>query len=151
MAFRRPSHDAERVPLLAFSAVTKRYRDGGHDAVVLDGVSFELNAGEGLGIYGGRRSGKSTLLRLAAGLEFPEGGSVRFEGREPARMSQRERTGMLRGPVALLTAEDWLPSPGETVMDHVAASVGSRGLSLRDARRSALGVLDRVGVASVSA
>ena len=46
---------------------------------------------------------------------------------------------------ALLSAAGWLPSPGETVLDHVAMSIGSDGLTLREARRRAYGALDRVG------
>ncbi len=139
------------VPLLSFSAVSTLHRDGLRERVVLDSVCFDLHAGASLGVYGARRSGKSTLLRLAAGLDFPERGSVRFEGRELAAMSGGERARLLRGPLALLTAEDWLPSPGETVMDHVAMSAGSGGMSLREARRAALGALDRVEAAGVCA
>jgi ABC-type lipoprotein export system ATPase subunit len=137
--------------LLSFSGVVKRHREAGRETVVLDGVSFELRAGSGIGIYGERRSGKSTLLRLAAGLDFPDEGSVRFEGREPASMSKGERARLLRGSIALLTPEGWLPAAGETVMDHVAMSVGSAGLSLRESRRRALEALERAGVVGVSA
>lgn len=145
------SRPAAQVPLLSFSNVSKHRREGDRETVVLDRVSFELRAGAGLGVYGQRRSGKSTLLRLAAGLELPDGGSVRFEGRDPARMSERERARLLRGPIALLAPDGWLASPGETVMDNVAMSAGSAGLSLREARRKALGALDRVGMAGLSA
>ncbi|HTC61082.1 MAG TPA: ATP-binding cassette domain-containing protein [Solirubrobacteraceae bacterium] len=138
-------------PLLSFANVGKHRCEGERKTVVLESVSFELQAGSALGIYGQRRSGKSTLLRLAVGLELPDGGSVRFEGRGLESMSGGERARLLRGPIALLTADGWLPSPGETVMDHVAMSAGSAGLSLREARRRALAALDCVGVAGASA
>jgi len=151
MRLSSPSTAAAPPPLLSFSNVGKRHRDGGRETVVLDGVSFELRAGSGLGVYGERRSGKSTLLRLAAGIDSPDGGSIRFEGRELTGISSGGRARLLRGPIALLTPAGWLPSPGETVMDHVAMSAGSAGLSLREARRRALGALDRAGVAGVCA
>jgi ABC-type multidrug transport system ATPase subunit len=150
-------------PLLSFARVCRRVREGAREAVVLDGVSFELDRGEAMGVYGSRRSGKSTLLRLAAGLESPDEGVVRFEGRaiageatgavagEIAAMSAAERARLLRGPLALLCAEGWSPSPGESVMDNVAMSAGAAGLSLRAARRLAVGALDATGVASVGA
>jgi lipoprotein-releasing system ATP-binding protein len=145
------SHRRVHAPLLTFANASLRRREGERESVVLDGVCFELQSGSALGIYGQRRSGKSTLLRLAVGLELAEEGSVRFEGRELGTMSGGERARLLRGPIALLTADGWLPSPGETVMDHVAMSAGSAGLSLREARRRALAALDRAGVAGVSA
>lgn len=138
-------------PLLSFANVSKRYRDGVREIALLDGVSFELWPGASMGVYGERRSGKSTLLRLAAALEGPDQGSVRFDGRDLASLSARERSELLRGQVALLTPNDWVASPGETVMDHVATARGSAGCSMREARRAALAALDRVGVAGLSA
>jgi ABC-type glutathione transport system ATPase component len=136
-------------PLLSFANVSRRLCDGCGEVVVLDGVSFEIQAGVAVGLYGARRSGKSTLLRLAAAIESPDAGTVRFDGRDVTRISAGERARLLRGPVALLSASEWPASPGETVLDHVATSVGSSGLTLREARRRALGALDRVGVAAL--
>ncbi len=116
---------------------------------MLDGVSFDLEPGVAVGVYGARGSGKSTLLRLAAAIESPDSGRIRFAGRDVTRISAGERARLLRGPIALLTAAGWLPSPGETVLDHVAMSIGSDGLTLREARRRAHGALDRVGAAEV--
>jgi ABC-type lipoprotein export system ATPase subunit len=138
-------------PLLSFVNVSKRSRDGAREIPVLDAVSFEVDAGAAVGLYGARRSGKSTLLRLAAAIEPPDAGTVRFDGRDVTRISPSDRARLLRGPVALLTAADWFPSPGETVLDHVAMSVGSDGCTLREARHRALGALDRVGAAAVGA
>jgi ABC-type lipoprotein export system ATPase subunit len=136
-------------PLLSFANVSRRCSDGSREIVLLDEVSFEIEAGVAVGLYGARRSGKSTLLRLAAAIESPDAGTVRFDGRDVTRISSSDRARLLRGPVALLTAADWLPSPGETVLDHVAMAAGSGGLTLRDARHRAYGALDRVGAAAV--
>jgi ABC-type lipoprotein export system ATPase subunit len=146
-----PSRRAAPGPLLSFANVSKRYPDGAREVVVLDGVSFELQEGAAVGIYGARRSGKSTLLRLAAAIERPDAGVVAFAGRDVTRISARERARLLRSSVAFLTSADWLSSPGETVLDHVAMSLGSEGLTLREAKRRALLALDRVGVATLSA
>jgi ABC-type multidrug transport system ATPase subunit len=143
--------NAPEAPLLALSGVAKRRADGCGEVVVLENVTFELAAGEAMGVYGQRRSGKSTLLRLAAALETPDAGSVRFAGKEYSRATPGMRARLLRGPIALLSAEDWLPGARETVLDHVATAVGSSALSLREARRRAMGALDDAGVASIAA
>jgi ABC-type taurine transport system ATPase subunit len=57
----------------------------------------------------------------------------------------------LRGPIAFIAAEDWRPNPGETVVDHIAMSLGSEGLTMRDARTRALRVLERVGLGAAGA
>jgi lipoprotein-releasing system ATP-binding protein len=142
---------AREEPLLSFVGVGRRRLDGGRERVVLRDVSFALGAGERLGVYGARRSGKSTLARLAAGVEAPDEGSVRVGGRDLSAISGGERARLLRSQVALLGAEGWLASAGRTVLDHVAMSAGSAGLSLRMARRRALEALDAVDAAGASA
>jgi ABC-type lipoprotein export system ATPase subunit len=147
-----PPPPAEPPPaLLSFQNVSKRYPDGGREIVVLDEVSFELAAGASAGVYGDRSSGKSTLLRLAAAIESPDGGSIRFDGQDITRLSAAARAQLLRRPVALLCEADWLTSPGEIVLDHVAMSLGSEGLTMREAKRRALAMLDAVGVSAVGA
>lgn len=138
-------------PLLTFLNVTKRYPDGGREIVVLDRVSVEIDAGVSVGVYGARRSGKSTLLRIAAGILLPDSGSVHFDGRDMAQMTAGERGRLLRGAIAFMSTDDWRANPGESVVDHVATSLGSEGLTMREARRRALGILDEVGMSAASA
>jgi ABC-type lipoprotein export system ATPase subunit len=146
-----PPTPASAPPLLSFENVSKRYPDGGREIVVLHTVTFELQAGASLGVCGAPYSGKSTLLRLAAAIESPDGGSIRFDGQDITGLSGSGRAQLLRSAVALLSGADWLTSPGEIVLEHVAMSIGSGGLTLREAKRRALVALDAVGVGAVGA
>lgn len=146
-----PSLPARESALLSFADVGKRYPDGGREIVVFDRVSFELEAGASAGIRGARHRGKSTLLRLAAALELPDAGTIRIAGRDVREISPSEHPALLRDTVALLGAADWTVSAGETVLDHVAMPLGSKGLTPREARRRALLTLDEVGVAALAA
>jgi len=138
-------------PLLSFLNVSKSYPDGDREILVLDRVSLEIDAGVSVGVYGPRRSGKSTLLRLAAGIALPDSGSVCFEGESIAQMTGRERGRLLRSEIAFVSAADWRANPGERVGEHVATSLGSEGLTMRQARLRALRVLERVGVGAAGA
>ncbi len=51
------------------------------DRPVVDGVSLRMARGERLAVAGASGSGKSTFMRMLAGLEQPDLGTVRFEGR----------------------------------------------------------------------
>ncbi len=133
-------------PLLSFLNVSKRFPDGSREILVLDRVSLDIDAGVSVGVYGARRSGKSTLLRLAAGIALPDSGTIRFEGRDIAGMTAGERGRLLRGEIAFMSAADWRATPGESVVDHVATSLGSEGLTMREARHRAMRALDRVEV-----
>ena len=72
------------------------------DRPAVNGVSLHMVRGERLAVAGASGSGKSTLMRLLAGLEQPEQGTVRFEGRR------------VRGPL-----EQLLPGhPGIAYLGH---------------------------------
>lgn len=53
----------------------------GDERLLLSDICLQLDAGEMVGIWGRRRSGRTTLLRIAAGLQSPRRGEVLFDGR----------------------------------------------------------------------
>lgn len=68
--------------LLAIDSVGKTLCDGARRVSVLRDVSLQIDRGEYAVVWGLRASGRSTLLRIAAGIEPPDSGAVRFEGRD---------------------------------------------------------------------
>src|SRR5688572_32893775 len=63
---------------------------------VVDGVSFDVHAGEIVGLLGPNGAGKTTSFRMTVGLTKPDAGQVRLLGRECSRlpMYRRARLGM---------------------------------------------------------
>jgi putative ABC transport system ATP-binding protein len=125
--------------LLALEAVTRRYRNGAHERVVLDRVSLELDAGELLAVWGRRRSGRSTLLRVAAGVEPADAGVVRFEGEDLAR-----GRGALGGGIGFCrpTGRD---REALGALDELVAGQLARGVPQSTASSRAFAALERVG------
>src|SRR5580704_4393916 len=138
-------------PLLRIRDVSKAYPDGSGEISVFDKASLELIAGSHVGVYGKRRSGKSTLMRIAAGIDRPDSGSVLFDGLDINSISGVERSRLLRSRLAYIAINDWRPNPGETIVQHLAVSLGGGGLTVREAERKALRQLDVVGVSAAQA
>jgi capsular polysaccharide transport system ATP-binding protein len=66
--------------VIALDRVTKTYRTARGRRVVLDEASAAFPSGRNFGILGGNGAGKSTLIRLLAGSEMPDRGTIRREG-----------------------------------------------------------------------
>jgi putative ABC transport system ATP-binding protein len=78
------------MPVLSLDHVRRGFWRGSIRVDVLRDVSLELEAGMFVAVWGRLGSGKTTLLKLAAGVDAPEAGEVRFEGKRFAAMSRRE-------------------------------------------------------------
>jgi sulfate transport system ATP-binding protein len=61
------------------------------DYVALDRVSLEVEDGELVALLGPSGSGKTTLLRLIGGLDYPDSGSVLFQGRDATHLPIQQR------------------------------------------------------------
>lgn len=134
--------------LFAFEHVTKRHWDGRRPFAVLDDVSFEVDVGDFVGIWGMRRSGKSTLIRLAAGMELPDEGRILFDGQDLTQLSGDARAELLRARGIGFVTSNWQPRVRQKAIEYVALPLLADSLSLRQARQVARKELERMGVLS---
>ncbi len=63
--------------MLEFENVSKSFWTGSHRKVILDQVSFRVDLGRSLGILAPNGTGKTTLIKMMAGLEKPDEGEIR--------------------------------------------------------------------------
>jgi putative ABC transport system ATP-binding protein len=128
--------------LLTLERVSKRYRRGRRDVTALDDVSLAIAPGELVAVWGMPRSGRTTLLRIAAGLEQPDGGAVRFAGQA---LAGSHNDGI---PPGIGYVQVGLASAGgQSILDHVAMPLLARGAASETARARAMLQLERVGAA----
>jgi putative ABC transport system ATP-binding protein len=128
--------------LLELRSVAKRYGRGAQERIVLSDVSLEMEPGELVAVWGMRRSGRSTLLRVAAGIEPPDAGTVCFEGR--AISSSAELLGSGIG----YCRRTFRASEGDVVLDHLVMGQIARGVPAVSAEARARTALERTGAAS---
>lgn len=109
----------------------------------LDGVSFDLQRGEILGLIGPNGSGKTTLINVVTGLLPATGGQIYVDGVEITNKKpyQVAHAGLARTFQTIRLFRDL------TVMENVEVAAVSMGLSRRDARKRALEVLEEIGIA----
>jgi ABC-type methionine transport system ATPase subunit len=132
--------------LLEFRNVTKRSRDGLLEVAVLDDISFELFECETVGVLASGRAGKTTLLRVAAGLEVPDEGEVRWRGRDLAGLNIDARSCARRLQGIVLAQGDRRVSDSVTVLEHVATPLYSDGFNMRRAEECAWSALEMVEI-----
>ena len=99
--------------LLAFDRVTAGYGN----AVVLDDVSFGLDAGGSLALLGRNGVGKTTLLATLMGFTRLHGGRIRWRGADIARVPPHRRA---RAGLGWVPQERWM-FPSLTVEEHLTA------------------------------
>jgi len=98
MSARTPPHArAAAGPLFEIRDLRKSFGP----KIVLDGLDLEVARGESLVILGRSGTGKSVTLRLLVGLEPPDSGSIRFDGKEIVGLDE-ERLLEIRRRVAML-------------------------------------------------
>ena len=78
-------------PVLEADRLFRFFHIGDDETVALAGVTMQLALGELVAITGPSGSGKSTLLACLAGLDEPDGGTVRLEGQPLSRQTEVDR------------------------------------------------------------
>ncbi|MEU8401833.1 ABC transporter ATP-binding protein [Nonomuraea sp. NPDC048892] len=151
---REPSTSGASQPILTVRDLVKEYDAGGSGlrgaaarVSAVAGVSFEVKAGETLGIVGESGCGKSTVGRLVAGLEPPTSGEIVVDGADVATLDRAARHRMHR-QVQLMFQDSYAAMNPRMRIDSILTEpleiqrVGDSGA--RRARVSEL--LDQVGL-----
>lgn len=89
-------------PILEAVDLYRFYHAGDDETLALRGVSFKLYPGEIVAVTGPSGSGKSTLLACLAGLDEPDGGTVRVSGQSMSRQPEMDRAALRAKHVGML-------------------------------------------------
>jgi putative ABC transport system ATP-binding protein len=89
-------------PALEAHDLYRFFHAGDEETLALRGVSLRLERGEMVAVVGPSGSGKSTLLACLAGLDEPDGGTVRVGGERLTRRSEPERARARAGTIGIL-------------------------------------------------
>ncbi|HMD58711.1 MAG TPA: lipoprotein-releasing ABC transporter ATP-binding protein LolD [Steroidobacteraceae bacterium] len=132
-------------PVLAAQAIARRFVQGPVTLEVLTGLDLTVGRGERLAIIGASGSGKTTLLQILGGLDRPDAGEVRINGRDIHALGERER-GELRNRFIGFVYQFHHLLPEFSALENVAMPLLVRRLSTAQALERARELLGRVGL-----
>jgi putative ABC transport system ATP-binding protein len=116
------------------TGISKIFKAANADLLVLQEVSFRVEQGSSVALLGQARTGKTTLIKLLAGLEPPSSGSLEVFGRVLERLTESEKATYRREMVGLVSPEvPWLPQ--FSLQDNVALPLLLANVSRREAEK----------------
>ncbi len=112
--------------VLECEAIIKQYALYDHTVTAVNRISLSINEGEFIAITGESGSGKSTFLRIAAGLEEPNSGQVHLLGRELWSMKADERS-RFRGKHTGFVFQSHRLIPYLTALENILLPISASG------------------------
>jgi putative spermidine/putrescine transport system ATP-binding protein len=103
----------------------------------VDGVDLDINPGEFLTLLGPSGSGKTTVLRMIAGFETPDSGSVKLNGKDITYLPPYERD-------VNTVFQDYALFPHMDVISNIEYGLRVKGVDKKERREKALKALDQV-------
>jgi putative spermidine/putrescine transport system ATP-binding protein len=114
------------------------------DVIAVRKLSLDVRAGEFLSLLGASGSGKSTVLRMIAGLEEPDSGTISIDGRDATRLPPEARgIGMV--------FQDYALFPHMTVWQNIAFPLRMRHVARETLRRKVARVMELVNINGLEA
>ena len=132
--------------VLAAVNVGRVYRLGSEKIVAVDDVSLDVHTGRFIALVGRSGSGKTTLLNLMAGLDQATSGSILFEDRDMADMSESELIDLRRHRIGFVFQSFGL-LPLLSAFENVELPLRISGAGSRERERRTNEALEMVGLA----
>lgn len=123
--------------LIEIQNITKRFKGPKGNFTALDGVSLDIADTEFLAIVGPSGCGKSTILRMLAGLEFPDTGQILFQGKP------------LKGPSPAISMvfQNFALLPWKTARENVLLALEGKAMSRQEKEALVARLLKKLGLA----
>lgn len=137
-----------RPTLLSLEDVSVMFRVRGGTVNAVRNVSFDIAQGEVVSIVGESGSGKTTVGRVAALLQRPSRGSVRYRGADPWSMPRRDFA-KLKIKLQYVYQDPYSSlNPVKSVYETLAVVIRAhkKGVPETEVRRAVIGLLERVGL-----
>ena len=124
--------------------INLNYHVNGSDIKVLKNINFVINKNERVAIIGESGSGKTSLLMLMSGLEYPTTGSIFFDNEDFSKISEKKKTQIRKKKIGLIFQQFYL-IPNYTALENVMFPMQIN--QIHDEKKKANSILSDVGLA----
>ncbi|MEZ8741743.1 ABC transporter ATP-binding protein [Photobacterium swingsii] len=131
--------------LVELQAISKIYQSGAEVVKALDDVSLTINRGEFLSILGPSGSGKSTLMNMLGCLDKASSGEYLLEGESIEGLTSNQLAAIRNQKIGFVFQSFNLLEYA-SALDNVALPLVYGGISLRERRKRAAVLLEKVGL-----
>jgi len=129
--------EVRKVPLVEFENFSKKYESG--DEFVLDRIDFDINDGEFFVIVGPSGSGKSSLIRMVAGLENITEGFLKINGKVMNHLPPKDRN-------LSMVFQNYALYPHLTVEQNILFGLQAKKVSKEEQKKRLVDAAEMVGL-----
>lgn len=134
-------------PIVDVREVVKKFSVGDTEVTILKGISFQVYPGEFVMIVGPSGNGKSTLLNMCTGIDYPNSGQVLVTGQDIHQMNANDQS-LWRGQNVGIVFQFFQMMPSLTLLNNVMLPMELAGAySRRERQERAESLLEMVGLA----
>lgn len=130
--------------MITVENITKSYGSGSSENKVLKGISANIKDGDYVVILGASGSGKSTFLNVVSGLEKADSGSIKYDGKDITKLSDKELTKFRKDNIGFIFQQYYL-LPNMTVEKNVKMGADLSGSKDYKEIINAVGLGDKLG------
>ena len=134
------------MPDLLIEQLCKSYEIRNESLSILRDISFQMSAGENLGIVGPSGSGKSTLLYIIGTLEKPTSGQIQMDGQNPFNLPETSLAAFRNEQIGFIFQDHHL-LPQLSAIENILIPTLAHGRPSTEQTARAHQLLDRVGLA----
>jgi len=115
-------------PVIDVKGVTRTFGSGPSATAALRGVTMTVGEGQLVALRGRSGSGKTTLLNIVGGLDAPDSGTVRIDGKDVTSMSEQQRVHLRRETVTYIF-QSFSLLPGLSAAENVGVPLRIAGMA----------------------
>jgi putative ABC transport system ATP-binding protein len=133
-------------PVIDVQDVTRTFGSGPNATAALRGVNMTVGEGRLVALRGRSGSGKTTLLNIVGGLDAPDSGTVRIDGKDVTSMSEPQRVHLRRETVTYIF-QSFSLLPGLSAAENVGVPLRIAGMAPKAREERVATMLALVGLA----